>query len=101
MYVHMHVCMYMNVGAWGGTAKHTHTHSHTPTRAGMAQITKYAIKFEQIKIIQIHLKILDPCTLVHTYRLDLMCRWGVSYPERDFYVLHLKKYIFFAPVTLQ
>ena len=53
MHVHMHVCMFMNVGACGGTPRHIHTHSHPPTRAGMTQITKYAIKLEQIKIIQL------------------------------------------------
>ena len=56
----MHVCMCINVGACGGayldtpTPTPTHPHIH---RAGMAQITKYAIKLEQIRIIQFCLKI--------------------------------------------
>ena len=55
-------------------------------------ITKYAIKLEQIKIIQFCLKICNPWTLLHTYRLGLMCRWGgVSYPKWHFYVFDPKK----------
>ena len=37
---------------------------------------KNAIKCERIKIIEFRLKICDPWALLHTYRLDLMCRWG-------------------------
>ena len=37
---------------------------------------KNAIKREQIEIIEFQLKICDPWALLHTYRLDLMCRWG-------------------------
>ena len=37
---------------------------------------KNAIKCEQIQIIEFRLKICDPWALLHTYRLDLMCRWG-------------------------
>ena len=37
---------------------------------------KNAIKHERIKIIEFRLKICDPWGLLHTYRLDLMCRWG-------------------------
>ena len=73
----MHVCMCINVRACGGTPRYTHTHSHTPTRARMAQITKYAIELEQIKIIQFCLKIWDFCTFLHLFRLDLVYRWGV------------------------
>ena len=39
---------------------------------------KNAIKREWIEIIEFRLKICDPWALLHTYRLDLMCRWGVS-----------------------
>ena len=39
-------------------------------------ITKYAITLEWIEIIQFCLKICDPWTLLDTYRLGLMCRWG-------------------------
>ena len=37
---------------------------------------KNAIKHEWIEIIEFQLKICDPWALLHTYRLDLMCRWG-------------------------
>ena len=35
-----------------------------------------SISPELIEIIQFCLKICDPQTLLHTYRLGLMCRWG-------------------------
>ena len=60
---------------------------------------KNAIKREQIKIIEFWLKICDPWALLHTYRLDLMCRWGVSHPKWHFYVSGPKKYMFFTPAT--
>ena len=43
---------------------------------GDNKITKNAITFEQIEIIEFCLKIWDPWTLPHTCRLQLMCRWG-------------------------
>ena len=43
---------------------------------GDNEITKNAITFEQIEIIEFHLKIWDPWTLPHTCRLQLMYRWG-------------------------
>ena len=43
---------------------------------GDNKITKNAITFEQIEIIEFRLKIWDPWTLPHTCRLQLMCRWG-------------------------
>ena len=61
---------------------------------GDNEITKNAITFEQIEIIEFHLKIWDPWTLPHTCRLHLMCRWGVSYPKWHFYAKS-------APVTLK
>ena len=60
---------------------------------------KNAIKCERIEIIEFRLKICDPWALLHTYRLDLMCRWGVSHPKWHFYVLGPKKYMFFTPAT--
>ena len=78
--------------------------SHPPPplyRAEETQIRKITISIEWIEIIQFCLKICDPWTLLHTYRLGLICRWGVSYPKWHFYILDPKKYIFFAPVTLQ
>ena len=61
-------------------------------------ITKYAIKLEWIKIIQFCLKICDPWTLLHTYRLCLMCRWGVSYPKWHFYVFDPEKCSCYPPI---
>ena len=52
------------------------------------------ITFEQIEIIEFSLKIWDPWTLPHTCRLQLMYRWGVSYPKCHFYPES-------APVTLE
>ena len=43
---------------------------------GDNKITKNAITFEQIEIIEFCLKIWDPWALPHTCRLQLMCRWG-------------------------
>ena len=47
---------------------------------------KNAIKREQIEIIEFRLKICDPWALLHTYRLDLMCRWegGCPIPNGTF-----------------
>ena len=41
---------------------------------------KNAIKRERIEIIEFRLKICDPWALLHTYRLDLMCRRGCPIP---------------------
>ena len=71
-----------------------------PPRAEKTQIGRITITLELIEIIQFCLKICDPWTLLHTYRLGLMCRWGVSYHKWHFYVLDPKKYIFFTPVSL-
>ena len=60
-------------------------------RAEETQIGRITITLEQIKIIQFCLKICDPWTLLHTYRLGLMCRWGVSYDKWHFYVFDQKK----------
>ena len=60
---------------------------------GDNEITKNATTFEWIEIIEFRLKIWDPWTLPHTCRLQLMCRWGVSYPKWHFYPKS-------APVTL-
>ena len=40
------------------------------------QIRRITITLERIEIIQFCLNIWDPWTLLHTYRLGLMCRWG-------------------------
>ena len=51
------------------------THSHPPN-GGTPEISQKSIKIELIKIFEFHLKILDLWTLVHSYRLHLVCRWG-------------------------
>ena len=61
---------------------------------GDNKITKNAITFERIEIIEFRLKIWDPWALLHTCRLQLMCRWGVFYPKWHFYPKS-------APVTLE
>ena len=77
----------MTQGWWGQCGDH-----------GDNEITKNAITFEWIEIIEFRLKIWDPWTLPHTYRLQLMCRWGVSYPKWHFYeksaLVTLKKNFF-------
>ena len=45
---------------------------------GTTKSLKITKTFEWIEIIQFCLKICDPQTLLYTYRLDLICRWGVS-----------------------
>ena len=62
-----------------------------PPRAEETQIGRITITLEWIEIIQFCLKICDPLTLLHTYRLGLMCRWGVSYHKWHFYVFDPKK----------
>ena len=47
-----------------------------PGDHGDNKITKNAITFERIEIIEFCLKIWDPWTLPHTCTLQLMCRWG-------------------------
>ena len=47
----------------------------TPTRARGPQITKNAIKLEQIEIILFCSKIWNLCTFLHSYRIGLVCRW--------------------------
>ena len=57
----------------------------------MAQITKYAIKLERIKIIQFCLKIWDCYTFLHLFTLGLVCRWGVVQSQIAFYTFRPKK----------
>ena len=52
------------------------THLSHPPRAEETQIGRITITLAQIEIIQFCLKICDPWTFLHTYRLGLMCRWG-------------------------
>ena len=51
---------------------------------GDNKITKNAITFEQIEIIEFRLKTWNPWTLPHTCRLQLMCRWGCPIPNGIF-----------------
>ena len=47
-----------------------------PSWSQRSRSLKNAIKCEWIKIIEFCLKIYDPWTLIHTYRLGLLCSWG-------------------------
>ena len=69
-----------------------------PSRAKETQIGRITITLERIEIIQFCLKICDPWTLLHTYRLSLMCRWGVYYPKWHFHVFDPKKYCCDPPI---
>ena len=60
-------------------------------RAKETQIGRITITFEWNEIIQFCLKIWNPWTLLHTYRLDLMCRWGCPITNGTFYVFYPKK----------
>ena len=50
---------------------------------GTTKITKNAITFEQIEIIEFCLKIWDPWALPHTYTLYLMYSWGGVLSQMD------------------
>ena len=51
---------------------------------GDNEITKNAITFEWIEIIEFHLKIWDTWALPHTYTLHLMYSWGCPIPNDSF-----------------
>ena len=56
-----------------------------------------SIKCEWIEILfelRFCFKICNPWALPHTYRLGLMCRWGVSHPKWHFYVSNPKSTYF-------
>ena len=55
---------------------------------------KNSIKHEQIEIIEFCLKIYDPWTLLHIYRLGLMCRQGGVPSQMALLYFGPKKYIF-------
>ena len=61
------------------------------------QIYKITISLKWIKIIQFCLKIWDSWTLLHSYRLGLMSRWGCPIPHGTFMFWIQTS----APVTLQ
>ena len=93
----MCVCMCMHAC---GAPPYPPTPCPSPELQG-SQISKNAIKLEQIKIIQFHLKIWDLCTFLHSYRLGLICRWGGVPSQIAFFTFGPKKYIFLAPVSSQ
>ena len=53
-------------------------------RAEKTQIGRITKTLEWIEIIQFCLKICDPWTLLHTYKLGLLCRWGCPIPNGTF-----------------
>ena len=85
MFIHVcmctHVCMHVHVcGAPPNTLTECHPHPPTPTtQGGTPEISQKSIKIEQITIFEFCSKILDLWTFVHSYRLHLVCRWGVSH----------------------
>ena len=93
--VHVCVCMHAHVCAcvWGYPP--CPQMPPPPTcplpRAAWRPKHQNSISPELIEIIRFCLKICDPWTLLHTYRLVLMCRWGVSYFKWHFYVFDAKK----------
>ena len=90
------VCMHVCGGHTPHALRHTPPTCPLP-RAKETQIRRITITLERIEIIQFCLKICDPWTLLHTYRLGLMCRWGCPIPNGTFMFLTQKG----APVTLQ
>ena len=106
LYMYTCVCVCVCAHIW----EHPHVSRHPPPICPLPRVTgipntphphapppelrkpKSEKSLERIEIIQFCLKIWDPWTLLHTYRLGLMSRWGeVSYPEWHFYVLDPKK----------
>ena len=87
----IHVCMCACVRAYACTCtcawgtpqtswqSPTIIHPPPPPKGGTPRISQNSIALEQIKIFQFRLKILDLWRLVHSYRLHLVCSWGVSY----------------------
>ena len=63
-------------GGYGDNMKTMGTTQGWRGPRGDNKITKNAITFERIEIIEFRLKIWDPWALPHTCRLQLMCRWG-------------------------
>ena len=86
----MYMCVCACAHVWGALPNPIHP-PPTPKEPQGAQIRKITITLERIKIIQFCLKICDPWTPLQTYRLGLMCRLGVSYPQWHFYVFDPKK----------
>ena len=93
LYMYKCVCVHVHACVWG----HPPCPQMPPTpicplpRATGSPKHQNSITLERIEIIQFCLKICDSCTFLHTYRLGLMCRWGVSYLKWHFYVFDAKK----------
>ena len=88
------------------TSEHSWTHidyswsphippTHLPhPRAKETQIRKITITLEWIEIIPLCLKIWDPWTLLHTYRLHLTCRLGCPVVNGTFMFWTQKAHLF-------
>ena len=92
----MYTCLCLHVHMCGQTSMAPNAPRYPPPTCSLPRPAgsskqQNSISPELIKIIQFCLKIWDPWTLLHTYRLGLMCRWGVSYPKWHFYVFDPKK----------
>ena len=103
--ISLHVCVHacMCVCVYGGTPMSLDTpnpHLSLPWGLEGAQISKNAITFEQIEIIQFHLKILDLCTFLQSYRLCSVCRWGMSHSKMAFLCFRPKKVRFLAQLNI-
>ena len=74
----MHICTHacVHVGKPFYVPRYSLTHLPHPPWSWRSPNCKNSIKCEQIEIIEFCLKIYDPWTLLHTYRLGLMCRQG-------------------------
>ena len=80
MHMQMHACTCMCTCVAASpqntlTESHPHPPTPTPPKGGTPEISQKSIKTERIKIFEFCLKILDLWTLVHSYRLHLVCRW--------------------------
>ena len=100
--MHVHVCICMHVymcGVHPDTPTLPPTH-HTPQNQGV-QITKNSINHEWIEIYQFCLKICGLWTLLHLYRLGLVCRWRGVPSQIAFFYFGPKKCMFFIPMSPQ
>ena len=92
----MCICMCVCVCVYTCACEYMWRHPETypdlplPNRARGPEISKNAIKLECIEIIQFCLKICDFWTLLHFYRIGLVCRWG-SYHKKHIFTFGPKK----------
>ena len=84
--IHVYMCVCACACMWGHLPYHQmppdtlHPPVPSPEPQGNPN-QKNSINLELIEIIRFCLKIWDPWTLLHTYRLGLMCRWGCPIPN--------------------